>query len=90
MKRKKIDLTKEDVRYIKLKTVSSSPLIDLAIEVDEFLAKVKHSKDISNEEKAKILNSYKKLLINLSDSFLKAAKRYNIEFKEPFSITELR
>ena len=89
MRREKIDLTKKDVRFIKLKTASSNPLIDLAIEIDEFLAKVKHSK-ISNEEKAKILNSYKKLLINLSDSFLKAAKRYNIEFKEPFSITELR
>ena len=89
MRREKIDLTKKDVRFIKLKTASSNPLIDLAIEIDEFLAKVKHSK-ISNEEKAKILNSYKKLLINLSDSFLKAAKRYNIEFKEPLSITELR
>lgn len=89
MKREKIDLTKKDVRFIKLKTASSNPLIDLAIEIDEFLAKVKHS-NISDEEKAKILNSYKKLLINLSDSFLKAAKRYNIEFKEPFSITELR
>jgi len=87
--RKKIDFKRKDVKFIKTKTEMSIPLIDLAVEIDNFLAKVKHS-DIEAQEKVKIFNSYKKLLINLSDTFSKVAKKYNIEFNEPFSVSELR
>jgi len=86
---KKIDFKKKDVKYIKLKTPASEPLFDLLAEIDNFLKQVKHS-DLDEEEKAKILNSYRKLVINLSDTFKKVANKYDLEFNEPLSIKMMR
>jgi hypothetical protein len=86
--KKKIE-KREDVRYIKLKNIASTGLFDLATEIDRFLDKVKKS-DLSAEDKAKILNSYNKLLVNISDTFKKAGDRFGIEFNEPLSVSVLK
>jgi hypothetical protein len=89
MKKSKIDLSRQDIKYYKIKNLASSSLFDLTIEIDNFLDRVKKS-DLNSEEKAKILNAYKKLLINVSDTFKKAGDKFGIEFNEPFSVEVLR
>jgi hypothetical protein len=89
MKRSKINLSRQDIKYYKIKNLASSSLFDLAVEIDGFLDEVKKS-NLSNEEKAKILNAYKKLLVNISDTFKKAGDKFGIEFNEPFSVEVLR
>jgi hypothetical protein len=87
--KKKIDFAREDIKYIKLKNIASTGLFDLTIEIDRFLDEVKKS-DLSSEDKAKIVNSYNKLLVNISDTFKKAGDRFGIEFNEPLSVSVLK
>ena len=65
------------------------PMYDLLIEMDFFLDRVKKS-DLPAEEKAKILKGFKKMVLNVSDTFQKLSKKYNIPFNEPFDVTMFR
>ena len=89
MKKNKIDLTKEKVKFAKLKTSNAMAMFDLTCEIDNFLNDLKKSA-LTEEEKIKFLNSFNKLLINISDNFKKQAEKYNIEFNEPISVKMLR
>ena len=88
MKKSKIDLTKKTVKFEKLQTPNAEPLFDLTSEIDNFLKEFKNS-PISDEEKVTFFNNFNKFIINISDNFKKQAKKYNIEFNEPISVTIL-
>ncbi len=88
--KKRLDILKKSkTKFFLPKTATTIPLYDLLIEIDFFLDRVKKS-DIPDEEKSKVLNGFKKLTINLSETFKKLSEKYNIPFNEPFDITMFR
>ena len=90
MPKDKIDLSREEIYFLKFKNPAVIPLADLVKEIDEFLSRVKHSDKLTEEQKANFLNGYKRVLIDFSDKFISASKRLKIEFNEPLSIKDMR
>jgi len=59
---------------------------DLIIAIDDFLTRLKNSETVKIEDKAKILSSYKTLLVNISNNFKTISNQTNVKFEEPLSI----
>ncbi len=87
---KKYELLKKSGSKVFLsKSNVTIPMYDLLIEIDFFLDRVKKS-DLPDEEKAKILKGFKKMVVNISDTFEKLSSRYDIPFNEPFDVAMFR
>jgi len=83
-------LKKSSSKVFFSKSSITIPLYDLLIEIDFFLDRIKKDKEISDEDKAKILRGFKKMVVNVSDTFLKLSKKYDVPFNEPFDVTMFR
>lgn len=90
MKKSKINLEKKDVKFVKFKTANIIPMFDLAVSIDKFLDELKHSSKIPDDKKTAFLESFNKMILNINDVFVKQAKKYEIEFEEPFSVKVLK
>ena len=91
MNKKKLDLVKKSKTKVWLdKSRIVLPLYDMCINIDNFYFKVKNNNDISDEDKAKMINNFNKLLLQINDNFVRLSEKVGVEYDEPLVIKALK
>ena len=91
MNKKKLDLVKKSKTKVWLgKSGIVSTLYDMCINIDNFYFKVKNNNDISDEDKAQMINNFNKLLLQINDNFVRLSEKVGVEYDEPLAIKTLK
>ena len=89
-KKQKAIFKKTKLRAFIPTTQNSVPMYDLVIHIDKFFDKVRKDNNIPLEDKAQMIENFKKLLIQINDNFVRLSKKVGVEYDEPLVIKALK